>query len=186
MIGEAITKHCQNRLTCFWDFADRWSMSLPLRLGGFRVLGWRERVGGRGTARRHRRIGCGKCARGRHLRRVFRHWRKRHHAKVDCRCHIWASGSAGGFSSALQRHFAGTVLCVLLTLCPTALPRTSAKDVIDPVSSIPGSHHVSIMSPFEREAATKSGCYDETVTLGCTALANHMPKTEEPRLSSGM
>ena len=56
-----------------------------------------------------------------------------------------------------------------------------------------GSHHVLIVSPFEKEVATKSGYYDETVTLDgtvCTApgrlqkkQTNRMPKTKELHLN---
>ena len=101
--------------------------------------------------------------------------------------------------SSLNTHFKDMTLALYLVklfapdMRPTALHRMYAKDAIAPEREHLGSHHVLIVSPFEKVVATESGYHDKTVTLDgtvCTALerlvkrhANRMQKTEEPQLN---
>ena len=133
-------------------------------------------IGGRETARCPRQVGCGECVRGHPHAAFLALFAKLAETGTTSKSIADARAvhvGAGGFSSALQKHRSGTKPCGAVRHIPsthTLLPMY-AKDVIEVESSIQVPHHVLIMSSFvKRDLVTKSGYYDETVTLDGTSL----------------
>ena len=138
--GESNYGDNMNHPTSLWDFAD-----------------WRE------TARRPRELHCGKHVQERgpssRFRRVLHYRRKK--APRQNRLPMW-------------RFFFCTKKvplwhCISRVCSPRSCVTRPCCGRLRRTSSIHGPHHVLFVSHFVNVAATKSGYYDETVTLDGTA-----------------
>ena len=179
-IGDAITLDYHRHLLCFWEFVDRHHLSLDnQRARDCALCDWAdyEYLDGETSSRGDKLLAAFEkwmvenTTEGVLLvprfKRVLKYWRKRSPRQSRLpmpEVFMWA---LTGYLMAVHGFQLGlyhlTMFCTYLR--PTAAIQLYATDVVAPDPTLADSQYVIIVSPFEKETATKSGFYDETVVL---------------------